>query len=247
MTPEALVAATAAPVGQLGAKFYFDPATVAYGKENLGLDGFRFYFLGRGGVLGNTTAQAVASAFGYFAPGLVAKVWDSAADRCEPTRAASEYLERNAVIGRAHLTADACDYNALEAFCDAAEASCASVNPAGLSLYAGTIAQELPADLPGRTMQLIVNHRELRGSQHLAVIAAAGMDPFAAHAARRPNDVATFGWPEDSTAPAGTTDALVEIDAQTDVVNASAFASLSDDQRSAFAAGVAEVERAFGA
>lgn len=245
MTPEELVAATAAPIGQLGAKFYFDPATVAYGKEHVGLDGFRFYILGRGGVLGNTNADAVSSAFGYFEPGLMNKIWNSAAEKCEPTVAATEYLKCNANLGRAHLAADKADHAVLEAFCDAAEASCASVNPAGLSLYAGTVAQELPADLPGRTMQLIVNHRELRGSQHLAVIVAAGLHPFDAHAARRPSDVATFGWPEGATAADGAAQALPAIDAQTDTVNAASFAALSNDQRQAFVAGVAEIERAF--
>lgn len=245
MTPEELVAATAAPIGQLGARFYFDPATVAYGKENLGLDGFRFYILGRGGVLGNTSADAVASAFGYFEPGLIDKIWNSAAEKCEPTRAASEYLKCNADIGRAHLTADASNHAVLEAFCDAAEASCASVNTAGLALYAGTAAQKLPADLPGRAMQLVVNHRELRGSQHLAVVVAAGLHPFDVHAARRPADVATFGWPEGSAAAAGTADEFAAIDAQTNKVNAASFAALSDDQRQAFVAGVAEMERAF--
>lgn len=245
MTPEELVASTAGPIGQLGAKFYFDPATVAYGKENLNLDGFRFYILGRGGVLGNTTAEAVTSAFGYFEPGLMTKIWNSARERCEPERAASEYLGCNATLARETLTTDACDHATLEAFCDAAEAACASANGAGLSLYAGTVAQELPSDAAARALQLVVNHRELRGSQHLAVIAAAGLDPFAAHAARRPGDVATFGWPEGSTAPAGTAEALIPIDEQTDVVNAAVYATLSADQRAAFAAGVAEMARVF--
>jgi len=245
MTPEELVAATAAPIGALGALFYFDPQTVAHGKENLDLDGFRFYILGRGGVLGNTSADAVASAFGYFEPGLIAKMWDSAAERCDPSRAATEYLQCNAKIGRDGLTAEAADYALLEAFCDAAEASCASVNPAGLSLYAGTAAQELPADLPGRAMQLAVTHRELRGSQHLAVVVASGLHPFAVHATRRPDAIATFGWPEDAPVPADTADALAGLDEQTDAINAAAFTALSDSQREAFVAGVAEMQRVF--
>ena len=39
-------------IGPIGAAFYFHPDTVARGKE-AGLDGFRFYILGRGGVLGD--------------------------------------------------------------------------------------------------------------------------------------------------------------------------------------------------
>ena len=66
-TPEELVATTASTVNGLGARFYFDPSTLAKGKE-LGLDGFRFYVLGRGGVLGDVESAVITSAFGYFNP-----------------------------------------------------------------------------------------------------------------------------------------------------------------------------------
>ena len=77
---------TACPkIGSLGSAFYFHPDTVAKGKE-LGLDGFRFYFLGRGGVLGDVEPQVIQSAFGYFEPGLIAKIWNSAKETMAPTR-----------------------------------------------------------------------------------------------------------------------------------------------------------------
>ncbi len=76
MTPTELVQAACPKIASLGAAFYFNPETVAKGKE-LGLDGFRFYFLGRGGVLGDVEARVVRSAFGYFAPELVDKMWNS--------------------------------------------------------------------------------------------------------------------------------------------------------------------------
>ncbi|MGI9594675.1 MAG: helix-turn-helix domain-containing protein, partial [Acidimicrobiales bacterium] len=55
----------AGPIGAAGAAFYVNPDTLARGKE-LGLDGFRFYVLGRGGVMGDVPAKVVESAFGYF-------------------------------------------------------------------------------------------------------------------------------------------------------------------------------------
>ncbi|MEZ5230551.1 MAG: hypothetical protein R2710_28945 [Acidimicrobiales bacterium] len=61
MTPEAVISATAGPTGNVGAAFYFHPDTLAKGKE-LGLDGMRFYILGRGGVLGDAESDVVASA-----------------------------------------------------------------------------------------------------------------------------------------------------------------------------------------
>ena len=77
MTPEELVSTTAAKINSLGAIYYFDRATIAHGKEHLDLDGMRFYFIGRGGVLGDVEAPVVTSAFGYFAPAVVDKMWNT--------------------------------------------------------------------------------------------------------------------------------------------------------------------------
>jgi hypothetical protein len=63
MTPQELVQESAPAIGAAGASFYFDSDTLARGKE-LGLDGFRFYFLGRGGVLGDVE-PAVVESFGW--------------------------------------------------------------------------------------------------------------------------------------------------------------------------------------
>ncbi len=64
-TPMELVQSACPKIGSLGSAHYFDrEITVPRGKE-LGLDGFRFYFLGRGGVLGDVEARVVRSAFGY--------------------------------------------------------------------------------------------------------------------------------------------------------------------------------------
>ena len=52
MTPLEIVQQTSPTINQAGNRFYFDADTMAKGQE-LGLDGFRFYFLGRGGVLGD--------------------------------------------------------------------------------------------------------------------------------------------------------------------------------------------------
>lgn len=239
-TAEELVAATAATVNGLGARFYFHPATLAKGKE-LGLDGFRFYVLGRGGVLGDVEPAVITSAFGYFNPGLVAKMWNSAKQTMNPREAARIHLECNADIGRSALG----DVDGLAEFCDAAEQVLTDQNPAGLALYAGIAAEPLPDDLPGRAMHLLAVHRELRGSIHLAVIVASGMHAAVAHALRRPSDVEMFGWPADLAVPADAAEHLAEIDRITDERTADAYESLSDEQRSAFVRGVAAIDAAF--
>ena len=63
MDPRETIAAIAPKTADIGSAFYFHPDTVATAKS-LGLDGFRMYFLGRGGVLGDVEPAVVSSAFG---------------------------------------------------------------------------------------------------------------------------------------------------------------------------------------
>lgn len=239
MSPEELVAATAGPVYTLGSRFYFAPETLKVGKE-MGLDGFRFYVLGRGGVLGDVEPAVVTSAFGYFHPDGIARIWNSAKEIVAPREAARAYLNCSADLGRTGLA----DVSGLEAFCDAAEQVCSDLNPSGLSLYAGIAAEPLPDDVAGRAMRLVVTHRELRGSQHLLAIVASGMHPSIAHALRRPDDIETFGWPADIEVPEDARAQLGEVDQLTDDLNAAAYSSLTDSQRDAFVAGVTAIDEA---
>ncbi len=234
MTPEELVSATSAQINSLGAVYYFHPDTIAHGKEALRLDGMRFYLFGRAGVLGDVEAPVVTAAFGYFAPAVVEKLWNSSKANVNPRDAARAALGCNADIGRAALG----DVEGLQAFCDAAEQVIADVNPAGLQLYAGFAAEPLPEDLPARALQLTICHREMRGSAHLAAVIAAGVHPSVAHAIRRPNDIATFGWPEDLVITEADRANLAAADAATDAMSAGHYSSLTDAQRDAFVTGI---------
>lgn len=189
MSAQELMAATHPTIGKAGAAFYFNPDTLARGKE-LGLDGFRFYMLGRGGVLGDVESDVVASAFGYFHRALVAKIWNTAKERCAPREAARAYMECCANLGRMKLA----DVAGLDAFCQAAETVVSAVDPTGLTLYAGVAAESRAEDTPGRALQLVAVLRELRGSAHLVAVVASGLASEVAHAIKRPDDVGTFGW-----------------------------------------------------
>jgi len=189
MTPGELLYDACPTIGTLGAAFYFTPETAAKGKEH-GLDAFRLYFLGRGGVLGDTSAAVVASSFGYFNPGLVAKMWESGKAKLSPTAAADIYWEACAELGRAKLA----DVDRLAEFVRAAEQVVAAAHPSGLALYAGIRQMPLADDLPGRAMQLIAVLREFRGSAHLAAVRAVGLADTRAHFIKRPDMVEGFGW-----------------------------------------------------
>jgi hypothetical protein len=219
VTTDELIAAAAPKLASLGGAFYFDPKTLAVGKEH-GLDGFRFYFLGRGGVMGDAEPSVVTSALGYFNPALVEKMWTTARTKLAPLAAATAYLECCRQYGRDRVAG----VDDLDGFCAAAEAIVAAVDPAGLTLFAGIAAAPLPDDLPGRTMQLIAVLREFRGSAHLVAVRASGLDAETAHYMRRPDDYASFGWGD--TPPAVTDDdraRLVKAETVTDELVRPAF------------------------
>lgn len=239
MTADELVKSACPKIGSLGAAFYFIPETVARGKEQ-GLDGFRFYFLGRGGVLGDVEAKVIQSAFGYFHPALVDKIWTSAKERMAPRLAARLYLDCAADLGRRKFA----DIAGLDAFCAAAEKVVAAADPGAYALFAGISAEPLPEDLPARAMQLVAVLREYRGSAHLAAVMASGLTPAVAHAIKRPNDVGTFGYTE----PPAVTDAdrakLDAAEALTDAMVHDAYAVLDAAGAAALMAGLQAMEAA---
>lgn len=240
MTPAELVATACPKIGSLGMAFYFIPETVSVGKEH-GLDGFRFYFLGRGGVLGDVEAKVVQSAFGYFNGPLVDKMWNSAKEKMAPRDAARLYLKCCADLGRRKFA----DVDGLDAFCAAAEKVVAAAEPAALVLFAGIAAEPLQEDVPGRAMQLLAVLREFRGSAHLVAVVASGLSPQMAHALKRPNDYATFGY--SGEAPAGTDEDRRRHQAaeqMTDAIVLPAFSSLNEGEAAALLAGVNAMEAA---
>ncbi len=241
MLAQELIHTTSPTIGKAGSAFYFHPSTLARGKE-IGLDGFRFYMLGRGGVLGDVESDVVASAFGYFHRALVARIWNTARERFKPREAARIYMQCSADFGRSALAA----VDGLSAFCHAAEAIIAAADPAALSLYAGIAAEPRVDDLPGRAMQLATVLRELRGSAHLLAVVASGLAPAVAHAIKRPNDVKAFGWdpaPQYTEADRAALDAAETL---TDRLLLSPYGVLNDAAGTAFLAGTKAIGTALG-
>jgi len=239
MTPTELVQQACPKIGALGSAFYFNPATLARGKE-LGLDGFRYYVIGRGGVLGNVEPAVVRSAFGYFAPELVTKIWSSATEVIEPRQGGREYLASAQAFGRSTFD----NIDGLDAFNEAAGAINTATDDASLPLYAAFAAEPLADDAPARAMQLTALLREYRGSAHLAAIRALNLDPAVAHAIKRPDDVATFGYAE---APAISDDdraRLAAAETMTDEMVLGAYSAVDADGAAALMAGLTAMEAA---
>ena len=243
MDAEELVRSACPKVGGLGWAFYFTPETLKVGKA-LGLDGMRFYFLGRGGVLGDVDAEGVVSAFGYFSPAVVSKMWNSAKEIYPARDAARAYMNCCAELGRARFG----ELTDLAEFCDAAGAVNDAADPVGLALYAGIRTQPLTDNLPGRAMQLITVLRELRGSAHLLAVLACGLDARTAHYLHRPGDMAAFGWDDADTPVVGDSERskLQAAEELTDDLVLPAYAVLDDRGQAALVAGLAAIGKALG-
>lgn len=241
MQPHDIIAAIAKRTADIGAAFYFEPATLARGKE-LGIDGFRFYFLGRGGVLGDVEADVARSAFGYFEPALITRLWDTARERATvgPRDVARAYIECNHALGRAKLGG----VEGLDAYADAAGDVIAAVDSSGLSLFAGVRAEPLPDDAPARALHQAMVLRELRGSVHLAAVAALGIPGAVAHAIKRPDDLAQFGYEGPPTITDADRAALDHAEQLTDAALVRPFSVLDDAGVQALIAGTDAIHAA---
>ena len=165
LTNASHVASTIAPlIGSLGAKYMLDPDTMAHGAEAGYPNGFAYYVVGRGGVLGDVDSDVVYSAFMFFERTLIDKLWNAGVT-VEGARAASKrYMQSCDAWGRKHLA----NVDQLELFIAPAEKLVSQVDSSGLSLFAGLRAEPLPSDASARAYRLITLIRELRGCIHIA-------------------------------------------------------------------------------
>jgi hypothetical protein len=221
-------------IGELGGRYYFAPRSLERAAE-LGLDVSQWYFLGRGGPLGEVEAASVDAVLGYFAPGVVRDVWERGCAVASPKTVAMAHLEACREFGRQHLRG-----KWLQPFCDTASAVLDASNIAALPLFAAVKTMRIAEDLPGRAMQLTTALREFRGGVHLLAIVATGLEPRVAHWLTRPDVWENFGYSADDV-PRMTDDArelLSWADDLTDRLMLPAFSVLSDRQAVAMLEGL---------
>jgi hypothetical protein len=166
------IASTIAPLlGSLGSKYMLDPETMAHGAAASYPNGFAYYVAGRGGVLGDVDSDVVYSAFMFFEPSLIDKLW-KAGIAVEGARAAGKrYMQSCDAWGEKHLSS----VENLSLFIAPAEKLISNVDSSGLSLFAGLRAEPLPSNLAARAYRLITLLRELRGCLHIAACITHGL------------------------------------------------------------------------
>jgi hypothetical protein len=244
MNDQELVATVCPIIGEAGHAFYFAPATVASGAA-LGLDPVQFYVLGRGGVLGDVEPAVISAAFGYFNPSLVAGVWNQARAIASPRVAGRAYAQACAEHGRIKLST----VEGLDAFVAAGDKVLAACDLDAFSLFAGAAAEPMADDLPAHAMQLVTVLREYRGSAHLVAVRAVGLTTKIAHFAKRPDDIAMYGWSADD-APVideAVTTKMAAAEALTDQLVTPAYAVLDTTERAAFVAVLRAIQAALAA
>lgn len=172
MTARALSDAVSPFFGDLGSKYMLDPATAEIAKQAGYPDGFSFYFAGRGGVLGDVDADVIHAAFMFFDQGIVRKMWERGVKVEGARKAGTRYAKAADSWGKTHLQgfAQASRFNVL------AEKVVNSVDPVGLSLFAGLRAEALSDDPIERTYRLVTWLRELRGCLHINAVVSEGLN-----------------------------------------------------------------------
>lgn len=224
--------ATAGKIGDIGAAFYFAPETLQRGNE-VGLDGFRFYFLGRGGVLGDVEAGVIRAAFGYFEPGLVEKIWSSAKEIMAPRDAARLYISCAHDLGRAKFAG----IEGLDAFVEAATTVIEAVEGASLPLFEAVRCEPVPEDAPAAAMHQAMVLRELRGSVHLLANTACGLESRHAHGIKRPDAFKMFGYEAEIVVTDDDRAKWLRAEHLTDEILAPAYDRLTAEQVAALKAG----------
>jgi hypothetical protein len=187
--------ALAAPVNVLGGKWMLDGDVLGAGTSNGYPNGFAYYVAGRGGVLGDVDADVVTAAFGYFAPGSIRSLWSKGVAVEGGRAAAARYGAGCAAWGRQRLEG----FAGAERLADLSGRLVDSVDPAGLSLFAGWRAEVRPDDAPARAYLLLHVMRELRGSVHIIATTASGLSPLESILTNGASGAAManmFGWSE---------------------------------------------------
>lgn len=231
MTPSELAGAVKDPVARLGGGWMASSQARQAGKD-AGLRGWQFYFLGRGGVLGDVHPDVVTAGLAFFPPDGVRDGWTAARAVMTPDEGVRRFLAVCHDWGRTHLAA-ASD---LDRLAPLLERVATSADGAGLPLFAGWRATMplLPDDLPARIAHLSHVLREHRGGCHIAAVRASGLSPLEAVLAGGGAGNATFfGWPEPYADDSALAERRAAAESLTDEMAGVAWVGALDDREQA--------------
>jgi hypothetical protein len=226
MTPLEAAEATGTGFSRIATHFMFDAGTYARGA-GLGLEGIDFYFLGRGGALGQVDADVVTATFVFFEPGVVRASWDRGSAIVDPPEAAEAWALACHDWGEANLPVKV----HLARFADLAGRVVDGMHPAGAPLFAGWRKLSRPSAPASLAMHHLNALRELRGALHSAAVLASGLSPLEAVLVKTPFMAPMFGWSEPFPDVSGSTEQWQAAEDATNRAISAAFTVLDDDER----------------
>jgi hypothetical protein len=241
------VRSAGATVGDAVGRFMLHPQTMQRSLEAGFPDPFAAYFAGRGGVLGDATADTVNSVFFVFAPNMLRTSWNKGVAVMGAAAAAAWYWDETARFGREHLAG----LDGVDRLASLGERAAVAAGGTNLPLFEGWRAMPLADDAPARALQVMFVLRELRAGLHFNALTVAGIGPVEAHMLNKgPSSAAFMGWQEPYADGAGKQELFADAEAATNrrmaEVYAAAltsaetqeFAQLSADARRAVKAGL---------
>ena len=176
-------------VSGISANFMLDGATYAVGGD-AGFNGMDFYGAGRGGVLGDVSADVVTAALVFFNPTVVEGAWEGSRDVMSRPAAAQLFAGCLVTWADAHLGDDV-DWARLA---ELAGKIVDTAPIAGAPVFAGWKALPVPTDPKAAAVHHLNALRELRMARHGAAVTALGLDVGAAVCHASPGMAPIFGW-----------------------------------------------------
>jgi hypothetical protein len=232
----AVVQATSVPIHDLGTSVYLSPDVFGWAAEWGWSNPFSFYFAGRGGMLGDVSADVVHAAFGWFEPGAVKAMYDEGIAVGGTAAAAERMAEAHGLWGRKHFAG----VSGIEDIASVTEELVDGLEGSAIPLFVGWRAAPRDDTAAGRAAQLMQILREWRGGIHLVATTAVGLSPLEAILTNEgPGQAKFFGWSEPFPSCEEIAHKHAEAEEITDQVSAAALArALSEDKYHAFEAGV---------
>ncbi|PRX43203.1 hypothetical protein B0I32_1581 [Nonomuraea fuscirosea] len=198
MSATEAVFATHRTIHRIGNTWMSSRETAEYAAQVGFDDPLAFYFVGRGGAIGDVEPSAVHAAFGFFERGMVESMWRKGITVGSPRDTADRYSTACAAWGEKYL-ASVPDLTRLVSL---AEDIVETADDSGLVLFSAWRARSRTRNAAGRLAQLIHLLREWRGGLHLATTTALGLAPLHAILASDGPGQANFsGWGADLPVP----------------------------------------------
>jgi hypothetical protein len=189
----ALVRATSDPIHDIGTAIYLSGDVFGWAAEWGWTNPFAFYFAGRGGMLGDVSADVVHSAFGWFEMGAVSSMYAEGVAVGGAKAAAARMAEAHSKWGRKNFA----EVDGLDDIVAVTEELVDGLGGSAIPLFVGWRDAERCESAAGRAAQLMQILREWRGGLHLVSTTAVGLSPLEAILTNEgPGQAKFFGWPE---------------------------------------------------